>query len=119
VKQHLYLTLVLLLLVWSIPVITGCERRLGDFTFLSSKNIDLSNLDMDAPEGAPIVEGEDSKLIIIVFGGGPPNLKEAVDRAIESGKGTALSDVSIYHNSWYIPWIVGENKFRVRGKVVR
>ncbi len=97
----------------------GCERRLGDFTFLSSKNIDLSDLNMEAPEGAPIVEGEDSKPIIIIFGGGPPNLKEAVDRAIESGSGTALSDVSIYHNSWYIPWIVGENKFRVRGKVVR
>jgi len=97
----------------------GCEQRLGDFTFLSSKNIDLSNLNMEAGEDAPLVEGEDSKLIIFVFSGGPPNLKEAVDRAIESGRGTALSDVSIYHTSWYIPYIVGENKFRVRGKAVR
>lgn len=97
----------------------GCEQRLGDFTFLSSKNIDLSNLEMDAAEGAPIVEGEDSKPIIFVFSTGTPNLKEAVDRAIESGGGTALSDVSIYYTEWYIPCIVGERKFRVRGKVVR
>ena len=99
--------------------VVGCEQRLGDFTFLSSKNIDLSNLNMEAGADAPIVEGEDSKPIVIVFGGGPPNLKEAVDRAIESGEGTALSDVSVYYTSWYIPYIVGENKFRVRGKVVR
>ncbi|MCK4341890.1 MAG: hypothetical protein KAY37_09235 [Phycisphaerae bacterium] len=97
----------------------GCEQRLGDFTFLSSKNIDLSNLEMEADENAPIVEGEDSKPIIFVFSTGVPNLKEAVDRAIESGRGTALSDVSIYYTHWYIPYIVGENKFRVRGKVVR
>ena len=74
----------------------GCQQRLGDFTFLSTKNIDLSNLEMDAVEGAPIVEGEDSKPIIFIFSTGTPNLKEAVDRAIESGHGTALSDVSIY-----------------------
>lgn len=100
-------------------VLTGCEQRLGDFTFLSSKNIDLSHLDMQATDDAPMAEGEDSKAIVFVFGGGPPNLKEAVDRAIESGGGTALSDVSIYRTSWYVPYIVGENAFRVRGKVVR
>lgn len=103
----------------SLLFLFGCEQRLGDFTFLSSKNIDLANLEMEAAENAPIVEGEDSKPIIFVFRTGVPNLKEAVDRAIESGRGTALSDVSIYYTSWYIPYIVGENKFRVRGKVVR
>ncbi len=108
-----------LLSLCALGPLAGCEQRLGDFTFLSSKNIDLSNLDMDAEEGAPIVEGEDSKLIIFIFGSGPPNLKEAVDRAIEAGDGTALSDVSIYFTNWYIPYIVGESKFRVRGKVVR
>ena len=97
----------------------GCQQRLGDFTFLSSKNIDLSNLEMDAAEGAPIVEGVDSKPIIFIFSTGVPNLKEAVDRAIESGGGTALSDVTIYYTYWYIPYIVGDVAFRVRGKVVR
>lgn len=107
----------LLLLV--VLLFTGCEQRLGDFTFLSSKNIDFSNLDMEASENAPMVEGEDSKAIIFLFSTGVPNLKEAVDRAIESGGGTALTDVSIYYAHWYIPYIVGESKFRVRGKVVR
>ena len=97
----------------------GCQQRLGDFTFLSSKNIDLSNLDMDSVEGAPIVQGEDSKPIIFIFSTGVPNLKEATDRAIESGNGVALSDVSIYYISWYVPYIVGDQRFRVKGKVVR
>ena len=74
---------------------------------------------MDAAEGAPIVEGVDSKPIIFIFNTGTPNLKEAVDRAIESGNGIALSDVTIYYTRWYIPFIYGENKFHVRGKVVR
>ncbi len=100
-------------------LMAGCEQRLGDFTFLSSKNIDLLKLEMEAPADARIVEGEDSKPIVFLFSGGAPNLKEAVDRAIESGQGTALTDVSIYQKGWYIPYIVGENAFRVRGKVVR
>lgn len=103
----------------SLLFLCGCQQRLGDFTFLSSKNIDLSNLEMEAAENAPIVEGEDSKLIIFLFSTGVPSLKEAVDRAIESGHGTALSDVSIYYTWWYVPYIVGESKFKVRGKVVR
>ncbi len=98
--------------------LVGCEQRLGDFTFLSSKNIDLSNLNMEAAEGAPIVEGVDSKPIIFIFETGVPSLKEATDRAIESGDGTALSDVAIYYSNWYIPLIFGDRKFRVKGKVV-
>ena len=89
----------------------GCQQRLGDVTFLSSKNIDLSNLEMDAAEGAPIVEGEDSKPIIFLFSTGTPNLKEAVDRAIESGHGTALSDVSIYYTGWYFEFRTFPSRF--------
>jgi len=33
---------------------SGCTQRLGDFTFLSSKNLDLSNFDMEASADAPI-----------------------------------------------------------------
>lgn len=97
----------------------GCTQRLGDFTFLSSKNLDLSNLDMEASAGAPIVEGKDNKPIIFVFSTGTPSLKEALDRAIESGHGTALSDARITYTEWYIPYIVGNMEFKVRGKVVR
>ena len=97
----------------------GCTQRVGDFTFLSSKNLDLSNLDMEASANAPIVEGKDNKPIIIIFPTGIPNLKEATDRAIESGRGTALSNATIYYTFWYVPYIVGNAEFKVRGKVVR
>jgi len=107
-----------LIVVACVLPLCGCQKRLGDFTFLSSKNIDLSNLDMEAGRDAPRVEGVDSRLIILGFTSGPPNLKEAVDQAIESGRGTALSDVSIHHHYWAVPPFVGENKFVVRGKVV-
>lgn len=96
----------------------GCTQHLGNFTFLSTKNLDLSNLDMEASANAPIVEGQDNKPIIFIFPTGTPSLKEAVDRAIESGRGKALSDARITHTFWYVPYIVGNEEFKVRGKVV-
>ena len=97
----------------------GCQQRLGSFTFLSSKNVDLSNLDMEASADAPIVEGKDNNLIITIFPTGVPNLKDAVDRAIESGRGTGLSDATVYYTAWWVPYIVGNMEFKVKGKVVR
>lgn len=96
----------------------GCHQRLGDFTFLATKNIDLSNLNMEVDPDASLVKGEDSRAIIFVYPLGVPSVEEAVDRAVESGRGTALGDAVVYYDWWYVPYIVGEMKFSVRGKVV-
>lgn len=106
-----------LLVFLTIPIM-GCTQRLGDFTFLSTKNVDYSNLDLEAAKNEPIVEGEDAKAIIFIFQAESPHVEEAIDRAIESHEGTALIDAVVYHTTWYIPLIIGEDKFHVRGKVV-
>jgi hypothetical protein len=80
-------------------VLTGCAQttRIGDFTIISSKNIDLSK-GANFKRGTNRVEGKD----LVHSGGGfagpmAPNMKTAIDRAIESVPGTvALVDGVIY-----------------------
>jgi uncharacterized membrane protein len=65
-------------------VLAGCTTvtRIGDFTIVSSKNIDLSR-GADFKRGTNRVKGED---IVVITGfnvPSTPNMKTAIDRAIE------------------------------------
>jgi len=75
-------------------LMAGCTTvtRIGDFTIVSSKNIDLTR-GADFKRGTSRVKGED----IVVNNGftvpATPNMKTAIDRAIESVPGAvALLD---------------------------
>jgi hypothetical protein len=47
---------------------------------------------------------------------GQPNMKEAIDRAIEKTPGAvALLDPVLYQEYWWIPFIYGESKFVIEG----
>jgi hypothetical protein len=98
-----------------IAILSGCSTRITDFTFISSKNIDLSH-GADFKRSPVRVKGEDRKSIIILIPTGVPNVKEAMDRAIESTPGAVgLVDGVITHYSWYIPYVYGENWYEVDG----
>ena len=78
---------------------TGCSRRMIDFTVISSKNIQLQ---IPTEAMGPKVEGVDEVWIFIIpFG--TPNIKEAVDRAIESAgpEYDALIDGVLYQTYAY------------------
>lgn len=107
-----------LLLVLPLVVLMGCTQRLGDFTVLSTKNVDLTNFSTESAEKSLPVRGVDSKPIIILPGS-PPNLKEAVDRALEAHNADMLTNAVIYYTYWYIPYVCGEWKFEVKGNAVR
>ncbi len=113
-------TWVVLLFMLSLllPITGGCTRRLGDFTLLSTKNINLTNFSTEKAEKCPPVRGVDSRPIVILPGP-PPNLKEAVDRALESGNAHMLTNAVIYYRYWYVPYICGEMTFEVKGNAVR
>jgi len=95
--------------------LAGCTVRLADFTIISTKNIDLAR-GADFKRGQARIEGVDSVSIIIFVPTGTPNIKEAIDRAIESVPGAvALLDGVIYAKSWCIPLLYGQNKYVVEG----
>jgi hypothetical protein len=96
-------------------VAAGCTIRLTDFTMISTKNIELARA-ATFKRAANRTRGKDTTYIIVAVPTGQPNMKEAIDRAIESVPGAiALVDGVIYSTSWYIPMIYGENSYVVEG----
>ena len=79
-------------------MISSCTQRMIDFTVISSKNVTL-RLPDDAKGNK--VEGRDMKFCAPYFG--MPNLKQAVDRAIESaGPGyDALIDGVVFNKAQF------------------
>lgn len=95
--------------------LAACTHRITDFTFLSTKNVDLSQA-AAFERGDARVTGEDQAFIIIFVPTGIPNIKEATDRAIESIPGAVgLVDGVIYRTTFYIPMLFGVDKFVVEG----
>ena len=70
----------------------GCTQRLLDFTVVSSKNVDMSKSNT-FERGKSRVEGKDIAYIILFIPTGVPNMKEAIDKALEKVPGAvALVD---------------------------
>ena len=60
--------------------------------------------------------GEDCQnIIFFIPTGGPPNLKEALDKALELKKANLLLDAVVRWNSFYIPLIYGQTCWKVEG----
>ena len=95
---------------------SGCSRRMMDYTIISSKNMQLQ-IPSDAV--GERVEGKDEVWVVIIpFG--VPNIKEAVDRAIESaGPGyDALIDGVLYQTTHYYV-LASKIGYRIEGTPIR
>jgi hypothetical protein len=103
-----------LLLITAVLASAGCTTRLVDFTMISTKNVDWSRADEFKRTGGRVV-GEDIARMIVVIPTGMPNMKEAIDRAIESVPGgVALVDGVVSSKFWTI-LIYAEQSFVVEG----
>lgn len=99
-------------------LLVGCTTRLGDFTIASTKNIDIENGNFEIQDNVR-VQGIHEESIIILFPTGQISLDEAIDNAIEkTPNAIGLSDVTIKHNFWYIPYIYGKSSYEVEGNPV-
>ncbi len=96
----------------------GCVTRIADLTVGSTKNIDIKKSLHRADESTRNT-GIDKKHIIIFIPTGAPNIKEAMDEAIEKSKGAVgLSNVTVKYGWWYIPYIYGQFWYEVEGSPV-
>ncbi len=109
----------ILTLALSAVVLASCTNRIGDFTVLSTKNMEVNHAG-GYSVAEHRVEGVDTQHIIIIFPTGTVNMKEATDRAIESaGKGcVGLSDAVVSSGAWYIPYIYGKSHITVKGNPI-
>jgi len=109
-----------ILLLLTIVVSTGCVVRHGDFSVLSNKLMDLSEFEIDKADRAKNLVGKDVQHIIFLFPtGGPPTLEGALDEALEKGGGDIMTDAVVYSWSWYIPYVYGQTGWSVKGDVVK
>jgi len=103
------------LFLLGVIVLSGCATR-SDFTAISSKNVNLSNIQIDRSRLKGRTTGEDCQHIIILFPtGGPPTLDEALDKALETKQANLLLDAVVNWNSFYIPYVYGETCWKVEG----
>lgn len=91
----------------------GCSQRIGDFTLLSTKNVEIGGK-YKKLDGR--FTGEDAKGVFIGIPLGTPNLKTAVDNCIESGKGDLITDAVLDGSYWSVI-IWGQQKYTVTGDV--
>jgi hypothetical protein len=105
----------LMILSMTAILFSSCSHRVLDFTLISSKNVDLSKA-ASFLRGKNRVEGKDKVHWIIIIPTGTVNIKEAIDRAIESTPGcVALLDGVIYTKFWWIPYIYGQQSATIEG----
>jgi len=67
--------------------LNGCTYRLGDLQIISTKNVELTEVHIDARKGRRS-KGRDC--VFLFFG--VANLEEAVDEALNKGKGNLMVD---------------------------
>jgi len=86
----------------------GCmTRRIGDFTVISTQNVDLSQITPEMKKTGDFHEGEN-----LVFWG-PANLEEAIDEALANGNGNVLLDAVLYMKIGFF-----KSGYKVKGRVI-
>jgi hypothetical protein len=90
---------------------TGCTKRIGDFTMVTTKNYETKT----QYKMVGRMEGKSVKMIIFIPLG-TPDLKDAVDDAIQAGNGVYLANAVIEQMTWYA-LIVGQTGYIVTGDV--
>jgi len=82
--------------------LTGCAtNRLVDFTVVSTKNVDLTQLTHEAIEAGVTVEAQN-----LTFWSAP-NMETAIDSALEKGKGNLMLDAVVsFRSGWKSGYIV-------------
>ena len=75
----------------ALPVFVGCSQRVGDFTIISTKNVDIGSQYKKVDR----FKGTDSRPDVLFIPLGVPDLKQAVDDCIEEGKENSSPTLSL------------------------
>ena len=103
-----------ILMISLVVLLTACTTRLLDFTVVSSKNIDLSKAD-SFERGKSRVEGVDAAWMIIFIPTGIPNMKEAIDRALEKVPGAVALVDGVVSSKFMYFLLVAQSAYVVEG----
>lgn len=109
--MNLFIKLTLCVTI-TIGILEGCATR-SDFTAISGKNVNLSNINKSMAKGR--TTGEDCQhIIIIIPTSGLPTLDEALDRALEPKNANLLLDAVVKHY-WFSILVYTQECWKVEG----
>jgi hypothetical protein len=98
-------------------VLGGCSTT-DSLTAVSSKNVNIADLKLDQSRDKGQGFGESCQQIITFIPVGEvPNVKNAIDRAVESRRGNVLLNARVKSGGFYIPLIYGKTCYTVEGEV--
>lgn len=102
-------------LLVTMVLLSSCTHRVTDFTIISTRNVPLGKNAATLAKGETRVKADDTTPIILCFSIGRPNMKEAIDKAIEKYHGAvALADGVVYYRHWWF-LLFGQNSYIVEG----
>jgi len=96
---------------------SACTTRQGSFTMLSTKNVEISRVDLKKVDFTRNVEGKDGRftLLFIPFGS-TPNLEDAVNSCLEAGNGDFMTSAVLHSTSWSVI-LFGWESWTIKGDV--
>lgn len=98
--------------------LSGCSQRIGDLTFVSTRNIDLSNAQLDVREGQRVT-GKDCKMWPLgLIPLGYPTLEGAIDDALQKGNGNVMIDQVTTATGFYFI-LASQHCIEAEGTVLR
>jgi len=107
-----------LLMITGLFFLAGCATtRLADLTIVSTRNVKLDKIDLDAMPQTKSVVGKDSNFIFLFIPFGTPHLEDAIDNALDKGNGDVMIDAVVYGQGWW--FLVGQDIIKVKGTVVK
>jgi hypothetical protein len=105
--------LLVLMIAVIFTLVSACTTRITDFTIISSKNVDLSKM-ASFKRGKERITNEDRIWNILFIPTGVPNLKTAIDKAIEGTPGcVAMVDGVVSTEQWY--FLIGSSAYIIEG----
>lgn len=98
---------------------SGCSKKLGEFTVLSSKNVNLGDFSTISGTGGERIRGEDTMTCIVLFWNKDAIYpKEAVDDALNKSNAYMLTNATLKHEGFWA-LLVAQNKFVAEGHPVK
>ena len=106
-----------LTLLLAAAILCSCSNRLLDVTILSTKNIDLNNIQGYTTNTNQRVTGGATTHIVIFIRLGCPSAKEAADRAAacNGSQCVGLTNATFTEKWWWVPFIYGQITLEVEG----
>ena len=102
--------------------LSACSMNHGNFTILSNKKIDFSNLNIENSQKIEKVKGVDEGQIIMSgfeIGNMNPNINGALSDALTKTQGDLMTNVKVKQSFVFIPFFYSIFDWSVEGEVIK